>query len=111
MLVLSLFGIIVFLGFGLIIPGISNDENNISAIANLIMIPQLFLSGAFFQIEAFPVFVQHIARILPMTLLNEAFKKVAFEGLSLADCGYQIAGMLVWTIILYAIDVKIFKWE
>ncbi len=111
LLVLSLIGIFVFLGFGLLIPGISKDENSVSVTAQIIMMPQLFLSGAFFQLEAFPVFVQHIARILPMTFLNEAFKKVAFEGLNLIDCGYQITGMLVWAIILYAIDVKIFKWE
>lgn len=111
MLILSLIGIVVFLGFGLLIPGISKDENSVSVTAQLIMMPQLFLSGAFFQIEAFPLFVQNIAHLLPMTFLNEAFKKVAFEGLSILDCGYQIGGMLIWAIVLYAIDVKIFKWE
>ena len=111
MLVLALIGIVVFLGFGLLIPGISKDENSVSVTAQLIMMPQLFLSGAFFQIEAFPVFVQNIAHLLPMTFLNEAFKKVAFEGLSIMDCGHQILGMLIWAIVLYVIDVKIFKWE
>jgi len=111
MLVLSLVGILSFLSFGLIIPTIGKTEDSVSPISQVIMMPQLFLSGAFFPIEAFPKFIQPIARILPMTLLSEAFKKVAFEGIALSETIPQMVGLLIWGIVIYTIVVFFFKWE
>lgn len=111
MLALSVIGIFTFLSFGLLIPSIAKTEDGISPIANLIMMPQLFLSGAFFPIDAFPAFLQPIARIMPMTFLNEAFKKVAFEGADLTAVLPNIGALLLWGIVIYTIDVFLFKWE
>jgi ABC-2 type transport system permease protein len=111
MLVLSLVGILSFLSFGLIIPTIGKTEDSVSPISQVIMMPQLFLSGAFFPIEAFPKFIQPIAQILPMTLLSDAFKKVAFEGVPLSDTIPQMIGLLIWGAIIYTLVVIFFKWE
>ena len=111
MLVLSLVGIFTFLAFGLIVSSLGKDEQTVAPIANLIMMPQLFLSGAFFPIEAFPQFLQPIARILPMTFLNDAFRKVAFEGVALSETLPQILGLIVWGIIIYLLVIRLFKWE
>jgi ABC-2 type transport system permease protein len=111
LLVLSLVGTFTFLSFGLLIPSLAKTEDGISPVANLIMMPQLFLSGAFFPIDAFPEFLQPIARIMPMTFLNEAFKKVAFEGAGLDSVLPNIGALFLWGIIIYIIDIFIFKWE
>lgn len=111
MVLLSLVGTFTFLGFGLLIPSIAKNEDAVGPVSNIIMMPQLFLSGAFFPLEAFPKFIQNIAHILPMTYLNEAFKTVAFEGLNLSAVTPQIVGLLVWGILLYALNIFLFKWE
>jgi ABC-2 type transport system permease protein len=111
MVVLSMIGIFVFLALGIITSMLGKTEDAVSPIANLIMMPQLFLSGAFFPIEQFPAFLQTIAKVLPMTFLNEAFKKVAFEGAPLTDTMPQILGLFIWGAILYLIGIKMFKWE
>lgn len=111
MIILSLVGILSFLSFGLIVATLGKTEDAVSPISQVIMMPQLFLSGAFFPIDAFPAIVQPIAKILPMTLLNEAFKKVAFEGVQLSDVLPQIAGLVVWGIIIYSLVMFLFKWE
>ena len=110
-LILSIIGMITFLSFGIFTAAVSKNEDSVTPITQLFLMPQLFLSGAFFPIEAFPAFIQPIARILPMTLLNDAFKMVAFEGAPISQTLPQILGLVVWAIIVYAITAKLFKWE
>ena len=111
MLVLSLVGILVFLAFGLLATSIAKNEDSLTPITQLFMMPQLFLSGAFFPIENFPKIIQPIAHVLPMTLLNEAFKKVAFEGVALSATLPQIGGLLAWGVGIYILVLILFKWE
>jgi ABC-2 type transport system permease protein len=111
MLTLSLVGIFVFLSLGLLIVSIAKNEDSLTPLAQLFMMPQLFLSGAFFPIENFPKFIQPIAHVLPMTLLNEAFKKVAFEGVALSATLPQIGGLLAWGVGIYILVLILFKWE
>ncbi len=111
MLFLALIGLIVFLGLGLVVSSLADSEDAVSPIANLVTLPQLILSGAFFPIDAFPDFLQTIARLLPMTFLNDAMRSVAFEGASLIDVWPKMLGLAVWGIITYVVAVRIFKWE
>ncbi len=111
MILLSMVGLLVFLPMGLFVASLSKNEDAISPLANIIMMPQLFLSGAFFPIEAFPEFLQPIAKVLPMTLLNDSLKMVAFEGISITETFSKIGVLLIWGLVLYVINILIFKWD
>lgn len=111
MLLLSAMGLIVFMGFGFVVSGIAKSESTIPPISNIITLPQFLLSGTFFSIDAFPEWLQPISRALPLTYLNDALRKVAFEGAGLWDVKQQLLIMLVWGIGIYAVAVKVFKWE
>ena len=111
MLLLSTLGVIVFMGFGFVVSGIAKSESSVPPIANIITLPQFLLSGTFFSINAFPAWLQPISKALPLTYLNDALRKVAFEGAGLFDVSHQIFIMLIWGVIVYAAAVKLFKWE
>lgn len=111
MLVLTTLGLTIFLGIGFVVSSVAKDENAVPPIANLFTLPQFLLAGTFFPIEAFPDWLQPISRMLPLTYLNDALRKVAFEGLSLLDVGKEIGVLLIWGVIVYAIAIKLFKWE
>ena len=111
MMILSVLGLVVFLGFGFVVSNISNSMNTISPIANLITIPQFLLAGTFFSIDAFPSWLQPVCKILPLTYLNTAMRRVAFEGAGLADVSWEILVLLIWGVLVYALAVKFFKWE
>lgn len=111
MLVLSFLALLVFMGFGFFISGVSKNQNVIPIYANLFMFPQYFLSGTFFPRNALPAFLQPIIKFLPLTAVNDAMRNVAFEGVSLASCWQQIAILVVWGIIIYAVTAKAFRWE
>lgn len=111
LLVLSFLGLMVFMGFGFIVSGLSVSESSIPPLANLITLPQFLLSGTFFSIQAFPSWLQPICKVLPLTHLNNAMRNVAFEGAHLTDCGKEIGILLLWGAVGYAIAVKVFRWE
>jgi len=111
MLLLALLGLIVFMGFGFVVSGIAKSESTIPPISNIITLPQFLLSGTFFSIDAFPSWLQPISRALPLTYLNDAMRKVAFEGAGLWDVKQQILIIVIWGIGIYAVAVKVFKWE
>lgn len=111
MLVLSFIGLIVFMGFGFIVSGLAKNDSTIPPFANLITLPQFLIGGTFFSIDVFPVWLQWIAKIMPLTHLNNALREVAFEGKTLWDVRMEILILLVWGVVVYAAAVKVFKWE
>jgi ABC-2 type transport system permease protein len=111
MLVISFIALLVFMGFGFFISGVSKNQNVIPIYANLFMFPQYFLSGTFFPRTALPAFLQPLLKFLPLTAVNDAMRNVAFEGASIASCWEQILILLVWGVIIYVVTAKVFKWE
>ncbi len=43
--------------------------------------------------------------------LNEALRKIAFEGASLGSLSTEILILAAWGVVIYAIAIKFFKWE
>jgi len=111
MLALSAIGLIIFMGFGFIISGIAKNESTIPPLSNIITMPQFLLSGTFFATTAFPLWLQSLSNILPLTYLNHAMRQVAFEGAGLGDVTHDLLILGIWFIIVYAAAVKTFKWE
>jgi ABC-2 type transport system permease protein len=111
MLVLSALGLIVFMGFGFVVSGIAKNENAVPPIANIITLPQFLLSGTFFPITAFPSWLQPICKALPLTYLNDAMRKVAFEGMQLYQVGYQVMIVGIWGVAIYLLAFRVFRWE
>jgi ABC-2 type transport system permease protein len=111
MLLLSFLGLIIFMGFGFIVSGLAKNDSTIPPFANLITLPQFLLGGTFFSIEAFPKWLQPISKAMPLTHLNTAMRAIAFEGQNLWQVRTEIGILLIWGIIVYAIAIKVFKWE
>jgi ABC-2 type transport system permease protein len=111
MLLLAFIGLVVFMGFGFIISGLAKNESSVPPLSNIVTLPQFLLSGTFFSTSAFPSWLQTISNVLPLTHLNNAMRKVAFEGAGLGDISHQLLILLFWGIAIYAVAIKTFKWE
>ena len=111
LLVLSFVGLMVFMGFGFVISGLSKSMNSVPVFTNLLGFPQFMLSGTFFPYESLPKFLHPLCKILPLTHLNTALRKISFEVLTLASCLPELAILGAWAILLYALSFKVFKWE
>lgn len=111
LIALSLIGLVIFMGFGFVVSGVAKSESTIPPFANIVTLPQFLLAGTFFPIDNFPTWLQPLCNLLPLTHLNQAMRNVAFEGAHLTDCLPQLQILLIWGVIVYAIAVKVFKWE
>jgi ABC-2 type transport system permease protein len=111
LLVLSALALIVFMGFGFFISSVAKNQNVIPIYANLFMFPQYFLSGTFFPKSVLPQSIHWLIEALPLTALNDALRKVAFEGSHINDCWKQIGILGAWGVVIYAFAIWVFRWE
>ncbi|HEY1835695.1 MAG TPA: ABC transporter permease [Candidatus Saccharimonadales bacterium] len=105
------FGIIVVLGIGLALGGWAKNERQVAPLGNIIVFPMMFLTGVFFPRYLMPDWLQNITNYMPLTPVIDGARLIATEGKSLLDLGPQLAVMAVWTIIIYAIAFRVFRWE
>ena len=124
MMLLSFIALLVFMGFGFIVSGIAKSDSTIPPFANLITLPQFLLGGTFFSIDSFPKWLQPVSNAMPLTHVNEAMRKISFEGQSIWQVStakielfqqvYNIPVLIIllmWAVVVYAIAVRVFKWE
>ncbi|HOZ77953.1 MAG TPA: ABC transporter permease [Ferruginibacter sp.] len=111
MIVVCLLALIVFMGAGFIISSVAKNQNVIPIYSNLFMFPQYFLSGTFFPKGALPKSFQWLVEILPLTALNDALRKISFEGAGLLAASKQIGILAIWGVLVYLIAARVFKWE
>lgn len=110
-MVLCFLALVLFMGFGFIVSGIAKTESTIPPLANIVTLPQFLLAGTFFSIDVFPLWLQPICNVLPLTHFNDAMRKIAFEGAHLTDCLPQLGILTLWAIAVYAVAIRVFKWE
>ena len=111
MVLMSVYMLFLLMGVGLIFSSIAKTDTAIPLLINLFGFPQMLLSGTFFPITVFPQWLQTICNILPLTQFNNAVRKISFEGLHIWDCWKEIGILGIWILLIYAIVVKVIKWE
>ncbi len=111
MLLLSLPGLIIFMGIGFIISGVLKNESSIAPVTNTVTLPQILLCGLFFPVESYPGWLQFICNLLPLTFFVDGLRKIAFEGLHIWQMPVQLTGLLAWSVIVSVAAIKVFRWE
>jgi ABC-2 type transport system permease protein len=61
-------------GMGMVIARFVKETDSADAAANAITFPMMFLSGSFFPLEMMPPFLREIAKVLPLTYLNNGLR-------------------------------------
>lgn len=110
-IIVTLVMLFLLMGVGLIFSSIAKSDSSIPLLINLFGFPQMMLSGTFFPIEVFPVWLQSICRVLPLTQYNDAVRKISFEGLSIVDCWKELGIMGIWIAVIYIVAGRVIKWE
>jgi ABC-2 type transport system permease protein len=108
---LIVLGATMFSWIGLLVASRAKTLEAVSGLMNVVMLPMWMLSGIFFTSDRFPAAAQPVIQILPLTPLINALRSVMLEGATLASQGGQIAIMLVWGVVSFAVALKIFRWQ
>lgn len=104
-------GTLAFLAVGLLVGGFAKTVDAASAIANLVVLPMAFLSGAFFPVDTAPYWLQTLAKLLPLRYLLEGLKDVTVRGLGPAVALPDIAILLGFAVVVGMIATHLFRWS
>ncbi len=109
-LVILFSGMLLFIGIGILAGMVSDNEETVSVIGNLIIFPMMFLSGVFFPLAFAPSYVKTISDFLPLTyFINSLNDMLIYKNYSVLELEVPI--LIVFSIAIFLISVKLFKWN
>lgn len=107
----SLLAAASFAGISLIIGARVENLESANGWMNFVQLPMWVLSGAFFAYERFPEWLHAPIRMLPLTAVNDALRRIFNEGASLFSCWPELTVLGVWCAVGFGISVRYFRWQ
>ena len=103
--------ITMILGIGLALGGWAKNERQAAPLSNIVVFPMMFLSGTFFPRFLMPQWLQTASTFLPLTPVIDGIRLIATEGKGVLQLGPQLGLIAGWTVIIYFIAFRVFRWE
>lgn len=110
-LLLVVLGALMFLCLGFTISSFAKTVETVPAIANLIVLPMLFLGGIFFPVDNFPVWLQYVSKVLPITPFSSALRAVMVDGAGLSTISKDLGFVILWVLVLMIAANLTFKFQ
>ncbi|MDT8398195.1 MAG: ABC transporter permease [Pseudomonadales bacterium] len=104
-------GTMIFLCLGFCVGSFAKTQQTVAAVGNIVIFPQIFLSGIFYPLASLPALIQPIAAALPLTFVANALREIINNGLSLAEIATDLIGMGLWLAIAFILAVRLFVWK
>ena len=101
--------VLSFVGIGIIATTIAAEQETAMLVLFLIQFPMMFLCGVFFPIEQMPLWMQQIARVIPLTYAVQALRKVIIFGAGLGQVLPEVLVLALWSVVTISIAVPLFK--
>ena len=101
----------MFLTLGFSIGSLAKTQESVGILASIFIYPQLVMSGVFFPLETLPEYIQPIAKVLPLTLVADAMRSIASDGLTLFQTYLDLLGIGIWAVIGTLVSTKLFVWK
>lgn len=113
-MIVAIIGGVASVALGMIIASFAQNDRQATNLGTLVTVPMAFLSGAFFQLPQVVIgnFMGNsieIYDLLPWRHTLLALRGVLIYGGNWNDISYQVAWMLVLTVILFVIGVFLFS--
>lgn len=107
----TIIGTACMFGFGMAIAGWAKDANQAAPLTQILTLPMMFLSGVFFPTFLMPEWLQGITKFIPLTPIIDGLRYILTEGKTILEVGPQLAIIAVWTVVIYFIAFRLFRWE
>ena len=104
-------GTFIFLCLGFCLGSIAKTQQAVMAVGNLVIFPQIFLSGVFYPIESMPEWIQPIAFVLPLSFVSTSMREIANNGASLFAIAPSLIGITVWLVLSFILATRLFVWK
>ncbi|MDP3033952.1 MAG: ABC transporter permease [Methanobacteriaceae archaeon] len=113
-MIVAIIGGVASVALGMIIASFAQNDRQATNLGTLVTVPVSFLSGAFFQLPQvvmgnFMGNTVEIYDLLPWRHTLLALRRILIYGGNWNDISYQVAWMVVLTVILFSIGVVLFS--
>ncbi|MBM4371854.1 MAG: ABC transporter permease [Deltaproteobacteria bacterium] len=105
----TLLGAMTFAGFGLLVASRTENVETVSGLVNLLVFPQMLLSGVFFSWAHFPEWLQPLCRALPLTLFNDGLRGL-LGGAPAGDLLLPALALAAYGVTSFALALRLFRW-
>jgi ABC-2 type transport system permease protein len=104
-------GTLAFLAIGQLAGSFTKTPEAASAVANLIVLPMAFLSGAFFPLQNAPAWINTVSNFLPLRHLVDGLLDVMVRGEGPGAVLPQLGILLGFAAVVGSLSVVLFKWD
>jgi ABC-type polysaccharide/polyol phosphate export permease len=109
LILLWLCGLAAFFGLAVLMASRTSRSAVSQGLINAVTLPMFVVSGVFFGLDNFPVFLQKIFRLFPPTLLVDATRQVISAGAGLADVAVPCLALGAVGALCFGIGYRIFR--
>jgi ABC-2 type transport system permease protein len=100
----------LFTGMGMLISRFVKDEESAGMAGGAVTFPMMFLAGTFFALEQMPVFLQLVARFLPLFYVNEGLR-ASMIYLKTDDAIFYTIVVLIFAAFFFISGLFLTKWK
>jgi ABC-2 type transport system permease protein len=101
--------VICSLSIGMLISTLADSQLAAMQMTIIIILPSVLLSGFVFPLEAMPIFIKMISRIIPLTYFLEISRSIMLKGAGIEGLYQEILSMAGLTALLLTVAIKRFK--
>lgn len=109
--IFSLFGAATLTALAIFVGSRMSNTGAMNGVANLISLPMMLVSGAWFNRSYLPDWMGTIAKFLPLTMVVDGLRKIALEAASLQDLGWEISLLTSYFVVFSIAASRLFKWH
>jgi ABC-2 type transport system permease protein len=103
---------ITFMAFGFFIAALAKSANAGMAVANILNMPMMFLSGMFFPLVGLPIFMMVIVYANPVIYLLEALRQsVGVQTSTLMPFPWTFIVPLFWIALCSLVTIRRLRWD
>lgn len=107
--VLLLAGTLCFTALGFLIANLASSEGQINAISNIIQLPMIFASGAFYSLEGAPAWVVHLGQLFPFSHLINGMGAALSGNFSAA--WFSLLLQAAFACLIIGLAAVTFRWD
>jgi ABC-2 type transport system permease protein len=104
-------GTLAFLSLGMLAGAWARSAEAASAVANIVVLPMAFLSGAFFPLEAAPAWVRGLSVVFPLRHLVDGMQQVMVRGQGPVSVLPELAVLLGFALAVSLVAFRLFRWD
>ncbi|MEE8593040.1 MAG: ABC transporter permease, partial [Candidatus Bipolaricaulota bacterium] len=109
---LLVLAVVTFMSFGFLIASLAKTLNAGMAIANILNMPMMFLSGMFFPTSGLPAFIMAIVYLNPVSYMLEGIRRsVGVQNSTFLQPIWIVAVPLLWILVSSVVTVWKLKWD